>query len=77
MKLPKINLCAIDRTLRGAVSAALILYSIICYQEIGDIFLLSLIWIFAGLNLISFVIGWCPVYHLANITTCKSDEHKH
>lgn len=74
MKLPKINLCSIDRVLRGTISIVLIIYSIFWYEQIGDILLLSLIWTFAALNLISFVVGWCPVYHLANITTCKPEE---
>ncbi|MDX2367101.1 MAG: DUF2892 domain-containing protein [Colwellia sp.] len=74
MKTPKINLCAIDRVFRGIISVVLIIYSIFYYEQIGDIFLVSLIWIFSALNLISFAIGWCPVYHLANISTCKSKE---
>lgn len=77
MQLPKVNLCAIDRIARGAISIALVVYSIFWYEQVGDIFLLSLIWIFATLNLISFVIGWCPVYHLAGLTTCKSDKNNH
>ena len=74
MQLPKINLCAMDRIIRGAMSIALIVYSIFWYEQIGDIFLISLLWIFSILNLISFAIGWCPVYHIANITTCKTKE---
>lgn len=77
MQLPKINLCAIDRVFRGIISVALIIYSIVYYEQIGDILLLSFIWIFSALNIISFAIGWCPVYHLANITTCKSTEDNH
>ena len=77
MKLPKINLCTIDRILRGIISVVLMVYLILYYEQIGDILLLSLIWVFAVLNLISFFIGWCPVYHLANITTCKSKEQNH
>lgn len=75
MQLPKVNLCAIDRVLRGVISVALTICSIVYYDQIGDILLLSLIWIFSALNLISFIIGWCPVYHLANITTCKPKEN--
>ena len=74
MKLPKINLCAIDRIVRGVMSVALIIYSIFWYEQIGDVLLVSFIWIFSILNLISFAIGWCPVYHLANITSCKTEE---
>jgi hypothetical protein len=77
MKLPKVNLCAIDRILRGTISIGLIVYSIFYSEQIGDILLLSCILIFAALNLVSFFIGWCPVYHLANITTCKTKAHNH
>lgn len=77
MKLPKVNLCTMDRAFRGIISVVLIIYSILYYEQIGDIILLSLIWIFSALNIISFIIGWCPVYHLANITTCKSKENNH
>jgi len=74
MQLPKINLCAMDRIIRGAMSVALIIYSIFWYEQIGDVLLISLLWVFSILNLISFAIGWCPVYHIANITTCKTKE---
>ncbi|WP_233267406.1 DUF2892 domain-containing protein [Paraglaciecola sp. L3A3] len=40
---------------------------------IGDIFLQAFILIFSVMNLISTTIGWCPVYKLANINTCKKD----
>lgn len=74
MQLPKINLCAMDRIVRGAMSVALIIYAIFWYEQIGDVLLISLLWVFSILNLISFAIGWCPVYHMANITTCKNEE---
>jgi hypothetical protein len=74
MKLPKVNLCAMDRIIRGAMSVALIIYTIFWYEQIGNILLISLLCIFSILNLISFVIGWCPVYQIANITTCKTKE---
>lgn len=74
MQLPKLNLCAADRIVRGTISIGLIVFSILWYEQVGDVFLLALIWIFAALNLISFAIGWCPVYHLAGITTCKPNK---
>jgi len=72
MTLPKPNLCLIDRLLRGCIAIALILYTLLCYDEIGDPLLASLIFIFSSLNLVSFISAWCPVYHLANISTSHS-----
>lgn len=74
MKLPTVNLCKVDRVLRGALSVFLIIYAIFWHKEIGDTLLLTLIWGFSILNLISFASGWCPVYHLANLSTYKNKE---
>lgn len=67
----KHNLCAIDRIIRGIIAVALISYLVLFFDQIGDTFLQISIFIFAFMNLISFVIGWCPVYNIANINTCK------
>ena len=67
----KHNLCALDRIIRGVISVVLTLYVILFFDQIGDLFLQISILIFAFMNFISFVIGWCPVYNLANISTCK------
>lgn len=69
MDLPKKNLCLADRLIRGTISIALLVFAVFWAEQIGDIILQILIIIFAGLNLISFAIGWCPVYKLANIST--------
>jgi hypothetical protein len=71
MNLPKKNLCLIDRVIRGCVSLSLLVFAVLWAEQIGDVVLQVLIIIFAGLNFISFAIGWCPVYKLANISTCK------
>ncbi len=73
MNMPKANCCAIDRVIRAAVSVSLLLYSAFFWASIGDVFLQAFILIFAIMNLISTVTGWCPVYKLANINTCKAD----
>lgn len=65
----KPNLCTIDRIIRGVIATALIIYVVLFFEQIGDLFLQVSILIFAVLNLISFTIGWCPVYKIANITT--------
>lgn len=71
MNLPVKNLCIADRVIRGGVSLSLLVFAVLWAEQIGDVVLQVLIIIFAGLNLISFAIGWCPVYKLANISTCK------
>jgi hypothetical protein len=73
MKMPKVNCGNVDRVIRAVLSLALLLYCVLFWESIGDIFLQSFILIFAIMNLISTTIGWCPVYKLANINTCKSD----
>ncbi len=67
----KHNLCAIDRIIRGIIAVALMSYLVLFFDKIGDMFLQISILIFALMNLISFVIGWCPVYNIANINTCR------
>ncbi|KXI28348.1 YgaP family membrane protein [Paraglaciecola hydrolytica] len=71
MSLINKNLCLADRVIRGILSVALIVFAIFWAEQIGDVLLQSLILVFAVLNLISFAIGWCPVYRLANISTFK------
>lgn len=71
MTLPKMNLCKADRIIRGFLSITLIVFAVFWADQIGDVILQSLIIVFAVLNLISFAIGWCPVYKLANISTYK------
>lgn len=72
MNLPQKNLCQADRIIRGVISVALIVFAVFWADKIGDVLLQILIIVFAVLNLISFTIGWCPVYKLANISTFKS-----
>ncbi|WP_440876558.1 YgaP family membrane protein [Thalassotalea sp. PLHSN55] len=67
----KHNLCALDRALRGIIAIALLSYVIFFGEQIGDVLLQAAILIFAVLNLISFFLGWCPVYQVANISTCR------
>jgi hypothetical protein len=67
----KHNLCAVDRIIRGIISVALIIYVVLFFNQIGDLLLQVSILIFALMNLISFAIGWCPIYNIANINTCK------
>jgi len=71
MHLPEKNLSSTDRIIRGALSIALIVFALFMGDLIGDVLLQAIIIVFAILNMISFVLGWCPVYKLANISTLK------
>jgi hypothetical protein len=73
MNMPKVNCGQVDRIIRAFVSAALIIYVVLFWASIGDVFLQMLILVFVTMNLISTTIGWCPVYQLANINTHKKD----
>lgn len=68
------NLCALDRIIRGIIAVVLIIYVVLFSEQIGDVLLQVLILIFALMNLISFVLGWCPVYKIADISTCKKNK---
>lgn len=70
MKL-QTNLCKLDRFLRGIIALAIFYVAIFEYPLFNDPIVLVLLLIFASLNFISFVTSWCPVYQLANISTCK------
>ncbi|WP_371193251.1 DUF2892 domain-containing protein [Glaciecola sp. SC05] len=74
MQLPQKNLSLTDRMIRGGVSLAMIVFAVFWADQIGDIFLQLVIIIFAVLNLISFITGWCPVYKLASISTYKNKQ---
>ncbi|TWX51641.1 DUF2892 domain-containing protein [Colwellia hornerae] len=60
-----------DRIIRGVIAVALIVYLLLFSEQIGDMLLQVSLLIFAVMNLISFAIGWCPVYQIADINTCK------
>ncbi|WP_223813314.1 YgaP family membrane protein [Colwellia hornerae] len=57
--------------MRGVIAVALIVYLLLFSEQIGDMLLQVSLLIFAVMNLISFAIGWCPVYQIADINTCK------
>ena len=74
MQLPQKNLCLADRVIRGGISIVMLLFAIFWAEQIGDIILQLVIIVFAILNLISFAVGRCPVYKLANISTYKNND---
>lgn len=71
MKFPP-NLCDEDRYVRGVVCLVCFYFSIFASDLIGDILLVIFLFAFAVLNLISFIFKWCPVYHIAGVSTCKT-----
>ena len=67
----KKNLAIWDRGIRLAIATVMIGSSLFFRSWIGDDFLVSLIMTFGVLNLLASLLGWCPVYSLANISTLK------
>lgn len=73
MKVKK-NLCKIDKYIRGVIGIAITLSGVFFGNAIGDPLLQILVIIFGLLNLVSFVTSWCLVYHIASISTLKSEK---
>lgn len=69
----KSNLSTVDRSLRGMIGVGVTLFALFNGDIIDDIFIEVLLGIFGTLNLISLFFGWCPVYHLAGISTRQAD----
>ena len=69
--MDKKNLGNIDRSIRGVIGVVMMAFVLFNGDILQEPMLEVLLGIFAVLNLISLVSGWCPVYHIANIRTCK------
>lgn len=65
----KKNLHYYDRAFRGVTGVLLTSFIFLNGDFLQEPFLEFLIGTFGALNLISFFTGWCPVYHIANIST--------
>lgn len=63
------NLNTVDRSLRGVIGVLFFGFAFLNGELIEEPILEVLIGIFGGLNLISLFTGWCPVYHIAGIST--------
>jgi hypothetical protein len=64
----KLNVGAIDRTLRGSIGLLFVSSALI--GAIG-------IWGYLGVApLVSAILGFCPAYGLAGFSTCAGDESK-
>ncbi|WP_339718406.1 DUF2892 domain-containing protein [Marinomonas primoryensis] len=66
------NLHPIDRIARGVIGIVIIGFLLLNNGYLQEPILEILLAIFGGLNLVSLISGWCPVYHLAGISTCKN-----
>tara|TARA_R110000764_G_scaffold234242_1_gene327987 strand:+ start:9126 stop:9338 length:213 start_codon:yes stop_codon:yes gene_type:complete len=66
------NLYPIDRIARGVIGIVIIGFLLLNNGYLQEPILEILLAIFGGLNLVSLISGWCPVYHLAGISTCKN-----
>jgi uncharacterized membrane protein len=66
------NLHPIDRIARGVIGIVIIGFLLLNNSYLQEPILEILLAIFGGLNLVSLISGWCPVYHLAGISTCKN-----
>jgi hypothetical protein len=64
----KLNVGAIDRTLRGSIGLLFVTSTLI--GAIG-------IWGYLGVvPLVSAILGFCPAYRLAGFSSCVGDESK-
>jgi hypothetical protein len=67
----KKNLAIWDRGIRLVIATVMIGASLFFRSWIGDDLLVNLIVTFGMLNFLASLLGWCPVYSLANISTLK------
>jgi hypothetical protein len=67
----KRNLHLVDRIIRGVVGIVFTGFALFNGDYLEEPVLEVLIGVFGALNLISLLSGWCPVYHVAGISTYK------
>ncbi|BFM49689.1 DUF2892 domain-containing protein [Marinomonas sp. THO17] len=67
------NLHAIDRSLRGFIGVTVTSFAAFNGDYLQEPVVEILLGVFGALNLISLATGWCPIYHLANISTRKPE----
>tara|TARA_R110001606_G_scaffold81521_1_gene187475 strand:+ start:1002 stop:1211 length:210 start_codon:yes stop_codon:yes gene_type:complete len=66
------NLHPIDRMARGVIGIVILGFLLLNNGYLQEPILEILLVAFGVLNLVSLISGWCPVYHLAGISSCKS-----
>jgi len=68
------NIGGIDRAIRTVVTAIMIYYGFIDTALIGQTLISSLVGILGIFNGIVTIIGVCPAYTLAGISTCPKSQ---
>lgn len=71
MKMPKKNLCNLDRAIRGVIAVVSIYFAMFSGDLIGDPIVLSILFIFGLANLASLLMGWCIVYQAVNLSSIR------
>jgi len=71
MTPPARNLSSIDRIIRGFIGISVCIFTLFFGDYIDDSIIRWLLFFFGFLNVISLLTAWCPVYHLANLSTYK------
>ena len=66
------NLHPIDRMARGVIGIVILGFLLLNAGYLQEPILEILLVAFGVLNLVSLISGWCPVYHLAGISSCKN-----
>ncbi len=69
----KINMGITDRIIRAIVGIAIV---VLYFTIVISGFLGILLLILAGILIITSAIGFCPLYQILMINTCKKEEHK-
>lgn len=70
----KMNMCRMDRSLRVIFSLILMYIGFIETQIINNTLINALTGGFGILNLISALLGFCPIYFLAQISTLRKTD---
>lgn len=68
----KKNLHPFDRAIRGVIGVVFTGFALFNGDYLEEPILEALIGVFGALNLISLLSGWCPIYHVAGISSCKN-----
>lgn len=68
----KKNLHPFDRTIRCVIGVVFTGFALFNGDYLEEPILEALIGVFGALNLISLLSGWCPIYHVAGISSCKN-----
>ncbi len=73
MALPSRNLSSIDRMARGFIGITVCAF-LFLGNYIEDPIIQWLLLIFGILNLVSLFTAWCPIYHIASLSTYKKND---